>query len=90
MVSRPSGDFRPRSIEAQDHLRRAVDELRIIGAGEEFEITIGGKPVARFVPLDDPATNGSIDAAVDFIEEFGKAHTTGGIGWRSLRDEGRR
>jgi antitoxin (DNA-binding transcriptional repressor) of toxin-antitoxin stability system len=81
----------PHTIEAQAHVRRVIDELRALGG--EVRITVDGKPVARFLPIDETNGSASLAEAVEFIERFGDRHTLGreaGLDWKMLRDEGRR
>lgn len=78
-----------KAIEVNDHLERAVDELRALGLGEAFDISIRGRRVARFVPLGQGDSAAST-RAVEFIRQFGQRHSTGGAGWKAFRDEGRR
>ena len=90
MVStNPNQPRRTSTLEAQDHVLRAVDELRALGG--EVRITVGGKPVGRFIPLDETSDAAAIAEAVEFIERFGEGHSLGnGLDWKALRDEGRR
>lgn len=87
----PSNNDSPsrKAIEVEDHLQRAVDELRALSRGEAFDISIRGTRVARFVPLT-PGDTVASTRAVEFIRQFGRSHSTGGAGWKALRDEGRR
>lgn len=88
MVSRNPQHQPPRSLEVHDHLRRAVDELRRYD--RELEITMDGKPVARFVPVRDTMPPTAAAELVQFFQQFGATHSLGGAGWKAFRDEGRR
>ena len=90
MVSpNPHHSRQPSTVEAHDHLLRAVTDLRALGG--EVNITVGGKPVGRFIPSDAATDSAALAEAIDFIEKFGNHHTLGaGLDWKSLRDEGRR
>lgn len=63
--------------------------LEKVEAGEDVVITRHGKPVARLVKAQT-ASREEIDAAIARILERREGVTTGGIGWKALRDEGRK
>jgi antitoxin (DNA-binding transcriptional repressor) of toxin-antitoxin stability system len=48
-----------------------------------------GKPVARLVKAET-ASREQIDAAIARIKERREGVTTDGLGWKALRDEGRK
>ncbi len=63
--------------------------LETVERGEEVLITRHGKPVARLVKAQS-ASRDEIDAAIARILERREGVTTGGTGWKALRDEGRK
>jgi prevent-host-death family protein len=63
--------------------------LEKVERGEEVLITRHGKPVARLVQAQ-AASLEEIDAAIARILERREGVTTGGVGWKALRDEGRK
>jgi len=74
------------AYEAKTQLSALLDKVE---QGEEVVITRHGKPVARLVKAET-ASREQIDAAIAGIKERREGVTTGGLGWKALRDEGRK
>ncbi len=74
------------ALEAGEHLSALLDR---VAHGEEIVITRHGRPVARLVP----ATHDVVASAEADIEALLALRNDGqlrGLGWRDLRDVGRR
>ena len=63
--------------------------LKRVEGGEEITITKHGRPVARLVPVTI-VSRSRIDETIARLKEFRAGRRLGGLGWKSLRDEGRR
>ncbi len=74
-------------LEVGPEGRMLLERLR--GIGHEVVLTLDGNVIGRFVPERDD-DGASFDHALRRLREFRQSHTTGGIGWRVMRDEGRR
>ena len=74
------------AFEAKTHLSELLDRVE---AGEELVIARRGRPVARLVPVAD-ANQQRAAEAVKRLRTLRRGATLGGIGWRELRDAGRR
>jgi prevent-host-death family protein len=74
------------AYEAKTQLSALLDNVE---QGEEVVITRHGKPVARLVKAET-ASREQIDAAIARMKERREGVTTGGLGWKALRDEGRK
>lgn len=74
------------AFEAKTQLSALLDK---VAQGEDIIITRHGKPVARLVKAETAAYD-EIDAAIARIKERREGVTTGGLGWKALRDEGRK
>jgi hypothetical protein len=83
---RSGGDALGR-LEVGPEGRSFLERLR--GIGHEVVLTLDGHIVGRFVPEQDGDAR-SFDRALRRLQEFRASHTTGGIGWQAMRDEGRR
>jgi prevent-host-death family protein len=73
------------SFEAKTHLAALIDRA---AAGEEVIITRRGKPVARLVAME-PSVDIGAREAVERLRAMPRP-TLGGIGWKALRDDGRK
>jgi len=74
------------AFEAKTQLSALLDKVE---QGEDIIITRHGKPVARLVKAG-AASDEEVDAAIARIKQRREGVTTGGLGWRALRDEGRK
>ncbi len=74
------------AFEAKTQLSALLDKVE---QGEDIIITRHGKPVARLVKAET-ASHDEIDAAIARIKQRREGVTTGGLGWKALRDEGRK
>ncbi len=78
-------------FEAKTHLSKLVKQA---SAGEEIIITQRGKPMAKLVPIHPVGRTeeqkARIQAAIDGLIATRDRLSTGGLGWKALRDEGRR
>lgn len=74
------------AFEAKTQFSALLDKVE---RGEDVIITRHGKPVARLVKAESASLE-EIDAAIARILERREGVTTGGIGWKALRDEGRK
>ena len=73
------------SFEAKTHLSRLLKDVE---KGEEIIITNRGRPVARIVPVENPA---SPDEVFDRLKAIRKEVSHGGpLDMAALRDEGRK
>lgn len=63
--------------------------LERVEQGEQILITRRGKPVARLMPI---ATAGKekVSAAMERLRKLRKGTILGGLGWKELRDAGRK
>ncbi|MGD9981491.1 MAG: type II toxin-antitoxin system Phd/YefM family antitoxin [Hyphomonadaceae bacterium] len=74
------------AFEAKTQFSALLDKVE---QGEDVIITRHGKPVARLVKAE-AASLEQVDAAIARIKQRREGTTTGGIGWKALRDEGRK
>ena len=74
------------AFEAKTHLSSLLEKVK---EGEEVLITRHGKAVARLVPADQAARS-DLKATISEVQNLRKSMTLGSLGWRELRDEGRR
>jgi len=74
------------AFEAKTHLSDLLDGVE---RGERFTITRHGKPVAKLMPADDGRDTARIKAAIEGLIEFSSRHTLD-VGWKELRDAGRK
>ena len=74
------------AFEAKTHLSALLEK---VSRGEQVLITRHGKAVARLVPAEQ-ADRSKTAAAIESLTSMRKEVQLGGIGWRTLRDEGRR
>jgi len=74
------------AYEAKTQFSALLDRVE---QGEDVIITRHGKPVARLVKAD-VASREEVDAAIARIKARREGVTTGGVGWKALRDEGRK
>jgi len=63
--------------------------LERVEQGEQILITRRGKPVARLVPVAT-ARKEKVSAAMERLRKLRKGTTLGGLGWKELRDDGRK
>lgn len=63
--------------------------LERVEQGEQILITRRGKPVARLMPIA-PARKEKVSAAMEKLRKLRKGTTLGGLGWKELRDAGRK
>jgi prevent-host-death family protein len=74
------------AFEAKTQFSALLDKVE---RGEDVVITRHGKPVARLVRADATSLE-EVDAAIARIKARREGVTTGGLGWKALRDEGRK
>ena len=76
------------SFEAKTRFSALLDRVQ---KGEEVTITRHGKPVARLVPIGDEtqARRDRKKAAIEWIKEFRRNHSTGGEIVKDWIEEGR-
>jgi prevent-host-death family protein len=74
------------AYEVKTHLARL---LRRVAAGESFEITRNGVPVAKLVPIDEKPKR-DVSQVIEEILEFRKTHRLDGLSIKDLINEGRR
>ena len=74
------------AFEAKTHLSALLER---VGGGEVVLITRHGKPIARLVPAAT-ADRARIDEAIARLKAARSGVTLGGVGWKELRDTGRR
>lgn len=63
--------------------------LQRVEQGEQILITRRGKPVARLIPIA-AAGKKKGSAAMERLRKLRKGTTLGDLGWKALRDEGRK
>lgn len=63
--------------------------LERVEQGEQILITRRGKPVARLMPIA-PVRKEKVSAAMERLRKLRKGTTLGGLGWKELRDAGRK
>ncbi len=63
--------------------------LERVEQGEQILITRRGKPVARLMPVAT-ARKEKVSAAMERLRKLRKGTTLGGLGWKELRDDGRK
>jgi len=86
MAPRPVRTTTVGSFEAKTHLAALIDRA---AAGEEVIITRRGKPVARLVAIEG-GTDAEAREAVERLRVMRRGTMLGGLGWKELRDEGRK
>jgi prevent-host-death family protein len=68
--------------------------LELVEKGEQVQITRRGKPIARLVPegslIRTPERQAEIEAAVKGLLEIRERTGPIGVGWKELRDTGRK
>jgi len=74
------------AFAAKTHLGELLDQVE---RGEEIIITRRGKPIARLCPIEDNRSTQAADAAAQ-LRALRQETTLAGLGWRDLRDTGRR
>ena len=74
------------AFEAKTQFSALLDKVE---QGEDIIITRHGKVVARLVKAE-AASHAEVDAAIERIKQRREGVTTGGLGWKALRDEGRK
>ena len=74
------------AFEAKTHLSSLLDR---VAAGEDVLITKHGRPIARLTGAGNAARQ-DIDAAITKLKALRAGATLGTVGWKVLRDEGRR
>ena len=74
------------AFEAKTHLSSLLDR---VAQGEDVLITRRGLPVARLVPAEQ-AGRTATEKAIEELRALRSGVTLRGIGWKELRDEGRR
>lgn len=75
------------AIDSDERLRTLLAEAK---PGEQFELTVGGKIVAKVVPTGPPFPNDHVQAVVDRIAERSKHMTLAGVPIKDLINEGRK
>jgi prevent-host-death family protein len=75
------------SVEAKAKLSALLDKVE---RGEEVTITRGGRAVARLVPVVERDDAREKRAALEWIREFRRTHSTGGDDVKAWIEEGRR
>lgn len=79
------------SIALPEAKEQLSDLLARVEKGEHITITQDGRPVAKLVPAEPaPADRDEIARVIQRLRELRKGTTTGGIGWKALRDAGRK
>jgi len=63
--------------------------LERVEQGEQILITRRGKPVARLMPVAT-ARKEKVSAAMERLRKLRKGTTLGSLGWKKLRDDGRK
>ncbi len=74
------------AFDAKTHLSSLLDKVT---RGEEVLITRRGVPVARLVPAEQ-AERASTEGAIEELRALRSSLKLRGLGWKELRDEGRR
>lgn len=74
------------AFAAKTHLSSLLDR---VAQGEEVLITRRGLPVARLVPAAQAEQAGT-ERTIEKLRALRSGFTLGGLGWKELRDEGRR
>lgn len=74
------------AFEAKTHLSSLLERVE---RGEQVLITRHGRTIARLVPADI-ADRDEVRGTVARLKELRARTTLGGLGWKELRDEGRR
>jgi prevent-host-death family protein len=79
------------SIGAFDAKAKLSSLLRLVEIGQEFEITVRGRPVARLAPIDSKSKQRSlaISKMQNFMQNQVNANAGAGVDLRALIDEGR-
>ena len=74
------------AFEAKTHLSSLLDKVT---QGEDVLITRRGVPVARLVPAGQ-AQRAKTESTIEELRSLRASMKLGGLGWKELRDEGRR
>lgn len=75
------------AFEAKTHFSKLLDR---VARGEEFTITLRGRPVAKLVAVGTPDRKVQAAEAVAGLKALRAQTFLGGLDWKALRDEGRR
>jgi prevent-host-death family protein len=75
------------AFEAKTHLSALLERVE---KGESITITKHGRPVARLVPVEGGPDLAEHAEVIRRLKELRTGVTTGGIGWKALRDAGRK
>ena len=75
------------AFEAKTHLSALLERVE---RGESITITKHGRPVARLVPVEGSHDRADRAEAIRQLTELRAGVTTGGVGWKALRDAGRK
>lgn len=68
---------------------RLSELLERVAAGEEITITRRGQPIARLVPATERSAE-TVRRAIEEMQAFSKGRRLGNLGWKTLRDTGRK
>ena len=74
------------AFEAKTHLSSLLDKVT---QGEDVLITRRGVPVARLIPAQQ-AQRAKIESTINELRALRAGMKLRGLGWKELRDEGRR
>lgn len=74
------------TFEAKTHLSALLEK---VSQGQEVLITKRGEPIARLVPAQR-SDRMQVATTIDTLLEFRKGMNLDGLGWKALRDAGRR
>ena len=74
------------AFEAKTHLSALLEQ---VSQGEEVLIRRRGKPVAKLVPVEQ-AEQEDVRRTIAALRTHRAGMSLGGLGWRELRDAGRR
>ena len=75
------------SIDEDELLKRL---LAAAMPGEQFELTLDGKIVAKVIPAAKPTDSAHVQAAMDRIAKIAARQTLGGLSINDLINEGRK
>ena len=74
------------AFEAKTHLSALLER---VSQGQEVLIRRRGKPVAKLVPIQQ-ADRQKVQSVIAALRVHRAGMTLGGLGWKELRDAGRR
>ena len=74
------------AFEAKTHLSSLLEQ---VSQGEEVLIRRRGKPIAKLVPIQQ-ADRQNVQNVIAALRVHRAGMTLGGLGWKELRDTGRR